>query len=83
MFVHHLQNVGKVTNVIFNPLNAELNPISYFLALLGAHHFLHVSRIRVNKHPQKQKWEILNLGSTVKKKSKLRKRKDLKHIKFR
>jgi hypothetical protein len=30
-----------------NPLNAELNPICYFLALLGAHHFLHVSRIRV------------------------------------
>ena len=30
----------------FNPLNAELNPISYLLALL-AHHFLHVSRIRV------------------------------------
>ena len=31
----------------FNPLNAELNPISYLLALLGAHHFPHVSRIRV------------------------------------
>ena len=29
-----------------NPLNPELNPICYFLALL-AHHFLHVSRIRV------------------------------------
>ena len=30
-----------------NRLNAELNPICYLLALLGAHHFLHVSRIRV------------------------------------
>ena len=30
-----------------NPLNAELNPICYLLALLGAHHFLHVSRIRL------------------------------------
>ena len=30
-----------------NPLNAELNPICYLLALLGAYHFLHVSRIRV------------------------------------
>ena len=30
-----------------NPLNAELNPICYLLALLGAHHFLHVSRIKV------------------------------------
>ena len=32
---------------ILNPLNAELNPICYLLALLGAHHFLHVNRIRV------------------------------------
>ena len=29
-----------------NPLNTELNPIYYLLALL-AHHFLHISRIRV------------------------------------
>jgi len=32
----------------FNPLNAKLNPIRHLLALLGAHHILHVSRIRVN-----------------------------------
>ena len=38
---------GDVTPIILNPLNAELNPICYLLALLGAHHFLHVSRIRV------------------------------------
>ena len=31
----------------FNPLNPKLNPICYLLALLGAHHFLHVSRRRV------------------------------------
>jgi len=31
-----------------NPLNAELNPICHLLALLGAHHILHFSRIRVN-----------------------------------
>jgi len=30
-----------------NPLNAALNPIYHLLALLGAHHILHVSRIRV------------------------------------
>ena len=36
---------------IFNPLNAELNSICYFLALLGPHSFLHVSRIRVNVAP--------------------------------
>ena len=32
---------------LLNPLNPELNPICYLLALLGAHHFLHVSTIRV------------------------------------
>jgi hypothetical protein len=31
-----------------NPLNAELNPICRLLALLGAHHILHVSVLRVN-----------------------------------
>jgi hypothetical protein len=33
----------------FNPLNAQLNPTCHLLALLGAHHILHVSRIRI-KH---------------------------------
>ena len=33
----------------FNPLSARLNPICYLLALLGAHHILHVSRVRVNQ----------------------------------
>ena len=37
--------MSKITEL--NPLNAELNPICYLLALLGVHHFLHVSRIRV------------------------------------
>ena len=32
-------------------LNVELNPICHLLALLGTHHILHVSRIRVNKCP--------------------------------
>ena len=36
---------GKVINI--NPLNPELNPICCLLALLGANHFLHVSRIKV------------------------------------
>ena len=31
----------------FNSLNAELNPICHLLALLGDHHILHVSRMRV------------------------------------
>ena len=32
---------------VIDPLNAELYPICYLLALLEAHHFLHVSRIKV------------------------------------
>ena len=35
-------------SVIINPLNAELNSISHLLALLGAHHILHVGGLRVN-----------------------------------
>jgi len=34
---------------VFNPLNAELNPICHLLALLGAHLILHVRRIRVKE----------------------------------
>ena len=32
----------------FNPLNAELNPIYHFIALVGAHHILDFSKVRVN-----------------------------------
>jgi hypothetical protein len=39
-----LQNVA-----IINPLNAKLNPICHLLALLEAHHILHISRIRVKE----------------------------------
>jgi len=35
--------------VPFNRLNADLNTIRHMLALLGAHHILHVSRIRVKR----------------------------------
>jgi hypothetical protein len=34
---------------MLNPLNAELNPICHLLALLQAHHILHVSGTRVKK----------------------------------
>ena len=51
---HGIFRVSKVSLTIcrrsplfVNPLNPELNPICYLLELLGAHHFLHVSRIRV------------------------------------
>ena len=54
-----------------NPLNAELNPICHLLALLGVHHILHVSRIKVklkfrrNKIPQHSSEFIINIGSSV------------------
>ena len=41
--------------VYFNPFNAELNPICHLPPLLGAHHILHVSRIRV-KIVYRQGW---------------------------
>ena len=41
------ESLQNYLNFVINPLNPELNPICYLLALLGAHHFLHVSRIRV------------------------------------
>jgi hypothetical protein len=52
LFTFYIQDVLKfkckklVPKV--NPLNAEFNPICHLLALLGAHHILHISRIRVN-----------------------------------
>jgi len=51
-FGQHIVSPSVLSSVTlavkFNPLNPELNPICSLLALLGAHHFLHVSRIRVN-----------------------------------
>ena len=32
---------------LFKPLNTGLNPICHLLILLGAHHILHVSRVRI------------------------------------
>jgi hypothetical protein len=45
-----LEDLGVGGSVVewFNPLNAELNPIRHLLALVGARHIVHVSRIRVN-----------------------------------
>ena len=46
-FMHPYKQQSGQWQDVLNPLNPELNPICYLLALLGAHHFLHVSRIRV------------------------------------
>ena len=47
---------GVDGRIIVNPLNAELNPICHLLALLGTHHILHVTRVRV-------KMEFQEVGS--------------------
>ena len=41
-------NSTNLSGVTINPLNAKFYPICHLLALLGAHHILHVSRIRVD-----------------------------------
>jgi hypothetical protein len=46
--VRGLAGSTTIAPTFLNPLNAKLNPICHLLALLGAHHILHVSRIRVN-----------------------------------
>jgi hypothetical protein len=43
----HLQVAHEI---FINPLNAQLNPTCHLLALLGPHHILHVSRVRVKSH---------------------------------
>jgi len=44
---HNTCCICTQNEIFLNPLNPELNPICCLLALLGAHHFLHVNRIRV------------------------------------
>ena len=46
-----------------SPLNAELNPIRHLLALVGARHIVHVSRIRVN-NTQKANKIVVNIFFT-------------------
>jgi hypothetical protein len=46
LYLHLNKEAFSLLKVI-NPLNAELNPICHLLALLGAHHILHISRVRV------------------------------------
>jgi hypothetical protein len=48
VFIYPGENRITFVTAQINPLNAKLNPICHLLALLGAHHILHVSRVRVN-----------------------------------
>jgi hypothetical protein len=47
IFTFLLSSCVPIKNNDINPLNAKLNPVCHLLALLGAHHIFHVSRIRV------------------------------------
>jgi hypothetical protein len=55
----------KSKRKVFDPLNAELNPICHLLALIGAPPILHIIRIKVNKRKKRKtkSWSI-----TIKKK---------------
>jgi len=54
---------------VFIHLNAKSNPIYHLLALLGAHHILHVSRIGVNNHMKIVRWymQIIIMGFYIQK----------------
>ena len=54
LFTFYIQGVlkfeKKKKNSCAKRLNDELNPICHLLTLLGAHHILHVSRLRVKAY---------------------------------
>ena len=67
VWVHERQHTGQTMSQLmaafrerFNPLNAKLNPICHLLALLGAHHIIHVSGLRVKvirlHHEERHCW---------------------------
>jgi len=64
--MQHLEGSGTLVlyigRTVLNLLNAELNPICHLLALLEAHHILHVSRIRVIKLKRKVVYKAENAG---------------------
>ena len=43
-------NSHILRRAVLTLLNAELNPIRHLLALVGAHHILHFSRVKVKNH---------------------------------
>ena len=51
-------NGQRTAYFVLNPLNAELNPIRHLLALVGARHFVHVSRIRVKEHRAQHNYSV-------------------------
>jgi hypothetical protein len=56
-------SAGHTVAQLVSPLNDEFNPICHLLALLGARHILHVSRIRVKAlcyNPEGRLFEIFH-----------------------
>jgi hypothetical protein len=47
------KNEKRENSGILNPINTELNPICHLLALLEAHHILHISRKKVKSSAKK------------------------------
>ena len=60
-----IKAIKTVRGVLINPLNAELNSIYHFLALLGVHHILYLSRIRVNMLQIEHRASDLDLWNDV------------------
>jgi len=54
-FIYHRRYITLAVDGVFSPLNAELSRICHLLALLGARHILHVSRMGV----------VLQIGRSV------------------
>jgi len=46
---HQGWSARRGLEIALDPLKAELNPICHLLVLLGAHHILYISGIRVKK----------------------------------
>jgi hypothetical protein len=49
-------------NSAFKGLNADFNPICHLLTLLGAHHILHISGIRVKGNLPETEKNILSVA---------------------
>jgi hypothetical protein len=58
-------SVVSINIYLLNPLNAELNSICHLLALLGAHHILHIGRIRVKRSTYLKNLENVKFFSIV------------------
>ena len=53
----------RIPNI--NPLNVKLNPTCHLLALLGAHHIFHISRIRVKRRAKGRRVREQGAGEDI------------------